>query len=34
MVQHGVSHVVVLDAANGHPCGILSTLDIAAAYGG
>ena len=34
MVQHGVSHVVVLDAASGHPVGILSTLDIAGAYGG
>ena len=34
MNDHGVSHVVVIDAASGHPCGILSALDIAAAYGG
>jgi CBS domain-containing protein len=32
MSEHGVSHLVVLDSAVGHPVGILSTLDIAAAY--
>lgn len=32
MSERGVSHLVVLDAANGHPVGILSTLDIAAVY--
>jgi CBS domain-containing protein len=34
MVEHGLSHVIVVDPASGHPCGILSTLDVAAAYGG
>ena len=34
MSEHGVSHLVVLDAANGHPIGILSTLDVAAVYAG
>jgi CBS domain-containing protein len=34
MVDQGVSHVVVIDPASGHPAGILSTLDIAAAYAG
>jgi CBS domain-containing protein len=32
MAEHGVSHLVVLDATSGYPSGILSTLDIAAAY--
>jgi CBS domain-containing protein len=32
MAEHGVTHLVVLDAAGGHPVGVLSTLDIAAAY--
>jgi CBS domain-containing protein len=32
MVEHGVAHLVVLDAASGYPVGVLSTLDIAAAY--
>lgn len=32
MVEHGVSHLVVFDPATGHPSGILSTLDVAAAY--
>jgi CBS domain-containing protein len=32
MREHGVSHLVVLDAADGHPVGILSTLDMAAVY--
>ena len=34
MVEHGVSHLVVIDPATGHPSGILSTLDVAAAYAG
>lgn len=33
MADHGICHIVVVDAATGHPCGILSSLDIAAAYG-
>jgi CBS domain-containing protein len=32
MVEHGVSHVVVIDDASGHPARILSALDVAAAY--
>lgn len=32
MVEHGVSHLVVIDPHTGHPSGILSTLDVAAAY--
>ena len=32
MVQHGLSHLIVVDAATGHPSGILSTLDVVAAY--
>lgn len=34
MIQHGVSHLVVVDPSTGHPAGILSTLDVAAAYAG
>lgn len=34
MVEYGVTHLVVIDPATGHPCGILSTLDVAAAYAG
>jgi len=34
MSEHGVSHLVVIDAASGRPVGVLSTLDIAAAYAG
>lgn len=34
MVEHGVSHLVVIDPRTGHPSGILSTLDVAAAYAG
>lgn len=33
-VQCGVSHAVVLDPVTAHPVGIVSTLDIAAAYAG
>jgi CBS domain-containing protein len=31
MAEHGVSHLIVLDAAGGYPVGVLSTLDIAVA---
>jgi CBS domain-containing protein len=32
MSEHGVSHLVVVNRASGHPLGVLSTLDIAAVY--
>jgi CBS domain-containing protein len=32
MAEHAVSHLVVIDAAGGHPIGVLSTLDVAAVY--
>ena len=32
MVDHEVDHLVVVDDATGHPCGVLSGLDVAAAY--
>jgi CBS domain-containing protein len=32
MAEHGVSHLVVIDAAGGYPIGILSTLEVAALY--
>lgn len=32
MVEHSVDHLIVVDAKHGHPCGILSGLDIASAY--
>jgi CBS domain-containing protein len=34
MAEHGVAHLVVLDAAGGYPVGVLSTLDVAAAFAG
>ncbi len=34
MAEHELSHLIVTDAASGHPTGILSTLDVVAAYGG
>jgi CBS domain-containing protein len=34
MAEHSVAHLVVLDAASGYPVGVLSTLDVAAAYAG
>lgn len=34
MLKHAVSHLVVVDPATGHPSGIVSTLDVAAAYAG
>jgi CBS domain-containing protein len=32
MTEHGVSHLVVVDAASGDPTGVLSTLDVATVY--
>lgn len=32
MVEHGASHLIVLDEASGHPVGVLSTTDILQAY--
>jgi CBS domain-containing protein len=32
MNEHAVSHLVVVDAAGGHPLGVLSSLDVAAIY--
>jgi CBS domain-containing protein len=32
MSEHGVSHLIVVDAASGYPAGVLSTLDVASAY--
>lgn len=34
LIGHGDGHAVVVDRATAHAVGILSTLDIAAAYGG
>jgi len=34
MVEHSLTHLVVVDAATGHPSGILSTLDVVEAYAG
>jgi CBS domain-containing protein len=34
MVEHALSHLIVVDAATGHPSGILSTLDVVAVYAG
>lgn len=33
MVEKGTTHLIVVDAASGHPTGVLSSLDLAAAYG-
>lgn len=32
MLEHRLSHLIVVDPASGHPCGVLSALDIASAY--
>jgi CBS domain-containing protein len=32
MVEHGLTHLIVVDAATGHASGILSTLDVVAVY--
>jgi CBS domain-containing protein len=34
MTERATAHLVVVDPASGYPIGILSTLDVAAAYGG
>lgn len=34
MGEHEVSHLIVTDAASGHPTGVLSTLDLMAAVAG
>lgn len=33
-LEHGASHAVVIDPETAHPVGVISTLDIAAAYAG
>lgn len=32
MMEHSVDHLLVIDAVSGHPSGILSGADVAAAY--
>ena len=32
MSEHRVSHLVVVESASGYPVGVLSTLDVVAAY--
>jgi CBS domain-containing protein len=32
MAERKVTHLIVIDPATGHPAGILSSLDVAAAY--
>jgi CBS domain-containing protein len=34
MVDKGVTHLIVIDAATGHTAGMLSSLDVASAYAG
>jgi CBS domain-containing protein len=34
MVQHGLMHLIVVDPSSGHPTGVLSSMDVVAAYGG
>jgi CBS domain-containing protein len=34
MAEHGLTHLIVVDPGTGHVEGILSGLDVAAAYGG
>jgi CBS domain-containing protein len=34
MADNGITHLIVIDTASGHPSGILSSLDVAAAYAG
>jgi CBS domain-containing protein len=34
MTEYGISHLIVLDPASGHPTGILSTLDVIAVQAG
>lgn len=33
MADNGLTHLIVIDPGTGHPAGILSSLDVAAAYG-
>jgi CBS domain-containing protein len=33
MTKHRLEHLMVVDSASGHPTGVLSSLDIAAAFG-
>ena len=33
MTEHAVSHLIVTEPTSGHPVGIISSLDIAQAYG-
>lgn len=32
MADNGLTHLIVIDPSTGHPSGILSSLDVAAAY--
>jgi len=32
MASHQLTHLMVIDPATGHPTGVLSSLDVAAAY--
>ncbi len=32
MAEHNLGHLIVVDPSTGHPCGVLSALDVAAAY--
>jgi CBS domain-containing protein len=34
MADNGVMHLIVIDPGTRHPSGILSSLDVAAAYSG
>jgi CBS domain-containing protein len=34
MAEHKVAHLIVIDPATGHPAGVLSSPDVAAAYAG
>ncbi len=34
MSEHAISHLVVVDPSGGYPVGIVSTLDVASAFGG
>lgn len=34
MADNNVTHLIVIDPGTGHPSGILSSLDVAAAYAG
>jgi CBS domain-containing protein len=34
MIEHGVSHLVVVDSGGGYPVGVLSALDVATVYAG